>query len=108
MPVNTSKVRPPTWTGASGEMAVLVSRGEPNRSDLQMEQAVAEQVQMYLVHHASWVGANPVLIALSVQLIAEDYITDQLGTRKVALTREHLLAYVQVAKAKLTEAGSGE
>lgn len=100
---NTSKVKDPVWTGASGETAILVSRGEPNRTDLQMEQAVADQARRYLTgftrdHH----GISDVALALMVQLIAKDYITPA-GTRLVALDREHVVAYAKVAKKRLGE-----
>jgi hypothetical protein len=94
-------MRTPTWTGADGEMAVIVSRGDPRRSDLQMEQAVAGQLRDYLMHHGK--GQHPpTLLALITQLIAKDYITPD-GSQQVTLTREHLLAYVQVARERLGE-----
>lgn len=105
-PVNVSYVVPPKWTGANGEIAILVSRGEPRRTNLQMEQAVAAQVQDYLLHYGSR-KASPVLIALATQLIAGDYITP-VGSQHVTLTREHLLAYAQVARKDLGEAAKGE
>jgi hypothetical protein len=85
-------------------MAILVSRGEPRRSDLQMEQAVAGQVQDYLLHYgkATFKTVTPVLIALTTQLIAEDYISP-VGSQYVRLTREHLFAFAQVARTRLGE-----
>lgn len=100
-PVNVSHVVPPKWAGANGEIAILVSRGEPRRTNLQMEQAVAAQVQDYLLHYGDR-KASPVLIALATQLIAEDHITPD-GKQAVALTREHLFAYAQVARKSLGE-----
>lgn len=103
MAENTSKVKYPDWTGADGEIAILVSRGEPNRTDLQMEQAVADQAMRYLRSHTrDHHGISDVALALMVQLIAKDYITPP-GTRLVALDREHVLAYANVAKKRLGE-----
>lgn len=92
-------MRRPLWTGAAGEMAVVVARGEPRRSDLEMEQAVAGQARDYLLHYCR-VRVTDVLVAVTVQLIAEDYITPD-GSQGVTLTREHLLAFVKVAKEKV-------
>lgn len=104
---NTSKVKAPTWTGASGEIAILVSRGEPNRTDLQMEQAVADQAMRYLRSHTrDHHGISDVALALMVQLIAKDYITPP-GSRLVALDREHVLAFAKVARKRLRELEAG-
>lgn len=99
-------VRRPLWAGAAGEMAVVVSRGEPRRSDLQMEQAVAGQVRDYLLHY-SRVKVTDVLVAVTVQLIAQDYITPD-GSQGVTLTREHLLAFAKVAKEKVSTLMEGQ
>jgi hypothetical protein len=93
--VNQSKVKNPSWTGADGEYAVVVSRGEPNRTDLQMEQAAARQIEQYLPHYTK-VKPDQLVVALAVQLIAKDYIIPP-GSRTLALTREHLLKYIEVA-----------
>lgn len=103
---NISTVKDPKWTGAVGETAILVSRGEPNRSNLQMEQAVADQARRYLAQFSQNHTDAPsdVVLALAVQLIATDYIKPP-GIRTLRLTREHLLKYVEVAEKKLKEIG---
>lgn len=100
--VNASKVRNPKWTGDKYEYAVVVSRGEPRRTDKQMFDAVHEQATRYLVlyePHVFSVGA----VAQAMALIARDHIFRQ-GAQGVALTRAHLVRYVEVAANPLQEA----
>lgn len=89
-------------------MAVVVSRGEPRRTNLQMEQAVADQARRYLAQHTTVrASTSGLAISVAVQLIAEDHINDE-GAQAVMLTREHLLAYVKVARSRLGEVRKGE
>lgn len=82
-------------------MAVVVSRGEPRRDNLQMEQAVAEQIRGY--RSAGFVtDVDDMDLARAVQLIAEDYITP-VGSQAVVLNREHLLHYLWMGRQKVDE-----
>lgn len=95
-PVNTSAVKDPKWTGREGEPAVVVSRGEPRRSDQQVYDVVLHQATEYVTHH-SGVPAPAHVIKAAVDLIAEGYIF-KLGSQSVVLMREHLLRYVEIAR----------
>lgn len=104
--MNTELVQNPSWTGRAGEYAIIVGRGEPARTDLQMEQAVAKQMRDYVLHYTS-ARPSDVVFALTTQLIARDYIAPA-GLRTVTLTRELLLDLVAVAQANLGELEAGD
>lgn len=106
MDVNTSPVPNPQWTGAPGECAIVVSRGEPRRTDIQMELAVAEQMRNYLLHFTDE-KPSELLLAITTQLIAEDGITP-VGRQNVELTREHVLAYLVWGRKRLSELEAGD
>lgn len=101
-PRNSSQVRRPRWTGQPGEVAVLVTRGEPRRDDGQVEAAVRGQVQDYLATHTDRQLDGGQLAAV-VYLIVKDHVWP-VGAQRVLLDREHLLAYVDTALARLAEA----
>lgn len=98
---NVSSVRDPKWTGADGEYAVVVGRGEPRRSDEQLREIVGDQVERYMTQFGDKQYTVQVL-DLTVDLIAHDYI-DPVGSQSVMLTREHLFAFVRLAMGKLME-----
>lgn len=100
-------MRDPNWTGVDGETAIAVSRGEPRRSDVEMQQAVFDQIQRYLAGLAAEVAAGDFVVSMTSQLIAQDHIEPD-GAQGVWLTREHLLKYVEVARTKLTERATVE
>jgi hypothetical protein len=87
-------VRHPKWTGVAGEWAVVVSRGEPHRSNVAMRALVALQVTRYLREY----GGDPevAVVGRVLDLITRDCI-EVVGSQGVLLTREHLLKYVEVA-----------
>lgn len=100
--VNTSTVRDPKWTGVDGEYAIVVSRGEPRRTDEEMRAAVLVQIGRYQRDHADH-GRAAIGRALTygearraADLIAADYINGP-GMQGVALTREHLFKYLVIA-----------
>lgn len=99
---NSSDVKDPKWTGQEGPhgWVVGVSRGEPRRTNGQMQQAVYGQVQRYL--ELIDMEVSDVARALAVQLIAKDHI-DPPGSQDVRLQRFHLLLYVGKATAALGE-----
>lgn len=99
--VNTAKVKDPQWAGRDGEYAIIVPRGEPRRTDLQMEQAVADQARRYLARTKHRPPSDLVL-AIAVQLIAKDYITP-VGSQGVRLTNKHLDLFVKAAAKKVGE-----
>lgn len=100
VPVNVSKVRDPAWNREDG-MALVVSRGEPRRSNLQVQQAAADQARRYLDGYTD-LQVSDIALALTVQLIAADHI-DPPGKQMLALPREHFLLYVAAAQRKLGE-----
>jgi hypothetical protein len=101
-PHNTSAVKDPKWTGEESDSAfvIVVSRGEPRRSNGQMQQGVYGQVRRYL--ELTKVEVSEVGAALAVQLIANDYI-DPVGSQGVMLTRKSLRLYVEKAQGVLGE-----
>lgn len=99
---NVSDVRDPKWTGGEGEWAIAVSRGEPRRSDIQMEVAVAGQARRYLSKYDG-LDMGDVNIAFAARLIAVDHIEPE-GKQGVQLTNTHLRAYVDEARKRLTAA----
>ncbi len=103
MPVNNATARDPKWTGKEGETAVLVSRGEPSRTDVQMQQVAYSQIERYLAQYTEVENQSPLLTSLTSQLIAQDHIKP--GVRTLHLNREHLLAYVGLAQQKIEQLG---
>lgn len=96
-PVNVSKVKDPKWSGRDKEIAVLVSRGEPRRTNEQMVRAVVGQVERYLLGYVDeFDGTNLDMVERAVELIAKDYI-HPVGSGRVWLQREHLLLFVRAA-----------
>lgn len=100
-PGNGSKVADPKWKGLDEEYAIVVARGEPRRSNLQMEQAVAGQARRYLGQFTHKPPSDLVL-ALAVRLIAESYIDPQ-GSQGVTLTNKHLRLFVDKAAKQIGE-----
>ena len=99
----TAQVKDPKWTGADGEMAIVVSRGEPRRTDVQMQRAVYGQISRYLAGHTE-LDVSDFAISMTSQLIAQDYIEPE-GSQGVMLNREHLIGYVALAQRKLNQLG---
>lgn len=95
-PVNTAKVRNPRWTGLAGEMAIIVSRGEPRRTNEQVFEAVMGQVADYLADFTDE-DATAELVEATCELIAKDYIEPE-GSQGVFQTRESLLLFVGRAR----------
>lgn len=94
---NTAAVRDPHWTGAPGETAIAVSRGEPRRTDRQMTDAVTAQTDRYLTAHGDLEPLTVALITETVRMITADHITPT-GSQSITLTREHLHAYAAAAR----------
>lgn len=99
-PVNVSQARDPKWTGAEGEYAVIVSRGEPRRTDEQVYDVVRGQIERYLLGFTDDFDGDLEVVYGATELIAQDYIYP-LGSQGVRLQRESILKYVQTAKQKL-------
>lgn len=104
-PRNNSEPRRPHWTGKDGEWAIIVSRGEPRRSNLDMERTVARMTENYLAFLHKPV--DRLVLALGVQLIAIDHITP-VGSQGVMLKKEHLRAYLDLAKKQVGTIKKGE
>lgn len=86
---NTSEHRSPRWTGGAGEWAIVVSRGEPARTDAQVAEIVRQQVRDYL---RTWASAVADLV--DVDAVAEWAVHDHVRPGAgVVLSREHLLRY---------------
>lgn len=100
---NVSAIRDPNWTGDPNEYVIVVSRGEPRRTDTQMQQGVYSQATRYVKEFLAELAVSDVALALAVQLIANDYITPG-GAQQVTLSRSHFLAFLDVAQKKLNEA----
>jgi hypothetical protein len=99
---NNSRVRRPKWTGTDGECAVVVSRGEPRRTDREMWRWLDDQVHAYLAAHGDEQDAG--VAAAAAQLIMADRVWPE-GSQGVFLTREHVLAYAVQAREKLATNG---
>lgn len=96
-PVNVSKVRDPKWTGKGNELVVMVSRGEPRRTNEQMIEAVSGQIERYLLgFQDEFDGSDPDLIGRAVEMIAKDYIYHA-GAGSVWFLRDHLMLFVRKA-----------
>lgn len=96
---NVGKVRDPNWTGQGNEIAVMVSRGEPRRTDEQMVDAISSQIERYLLGYQNEVDATDlVMIGRVVDLIAADYVYGGSGgSGSVWFFRDHLMKYVRLA-----------
>lgn len=92
---NTSKAADPKWSGADDEWALFVSRGEPNRTDEQMTEVMIGQVTRYLAGYTDVTDVDPERLA---RFIAEDHVG--IGVRRVLISRDHLLKYVEVLRAR--------
>ena len=101
MAYNISEVRDPKWTGVGNEIAVSVSRGEPRRTDEQMIEAIASQIQRYLLGYQDEFDATDLeLINRTVALIAETYIHPD-GSGFVWFYRDHLFKFIRRAAEEL-------
>lgn len=100
-PVNTAKVKDPKWEGRDEEYAIIVPRGDPRRTDLQMEQVVADQARRYLAQ-TKHKPPSDLVLAIAVQLIAADYITP-VGSQGVRLANKHLDLFLKEASKKVQE-----
>lgn len=94
---NASRVRRPKWTGRPGEYAIVVSAGEPSRTAQEVAVWVADQITAYLAEHTEIRLDQDTEVALVQRIVEEHY---GLGRSLVALTREHLLAYVALITPK--------
>lgn len=93
---NTSKVKDPKWT-AEDELAypIVVSRGEPRRSDEQMYDAVKDQISGY--REALGTPISDEHAHLAAAAIALDYVYKP-GAQGVILTREQVRIYLAHAE----------
>lgn len=96
--VNTSRVKDPKWTGVGNEIVVSVSRGEPRRSDEQMVEAIAGQIERFLLEHGTdeFDGTDLELINRAVESIAETYVYRP-GSTFVWFYRDHLFLFLRKA-----------
>lgn len=95
--VNNSAVKDPKWTGVGNEIVVSVGRGEPRRNDDQMKEAVAGQIERYLLAFGEeFDGTDLELINRTVELIAETYI-DGPASNFVWFYRDHLMLFLRKA-----------
>lgn len=86
----------PRWTGANNEWPILISRGEPRRTDEQMVAALSDDVTGYLAGYTDE-DLTSDEVRRVVDLIAEDYVYPR-GSQGLQLQRDHLLAYVRVMR----------
>lgn len=86
------------WSGKPGEFALLGGVGEPVRTWADMRWALAEQLKRYLSRFPDPAGAVDDALAEKVAalVVGDHYVVP--GT--VVLTREHVLKYVELARAK--------
>lgn len=66
----------PLWQGVDGEIAVSVNRGEPRRTNLQMQRAVYAQAGAYLERWTD-LQLDMLDLALAVQRISDDLLVDE-------------------------------
>lgn len=98
-PTNISAVSRPNWTGEQMDTAVVVSRGEPRRTDVQMAAAIREQVRDYLATYPPRLPSNAEVAPAVLETVADQVAAElsELPGRNAILFREHLLLYLGVA-----------
>lgn len=94
---NKSEARDPKWTGVGNEIMVNVSRGEPRRTDEQMIEVIAGQIERYLLAFGEeFDGTDLELINATVELIAADHVYGP-GSTFVWFYRDHVYKYMRMA-----------
>jgi hypothetical protein len=104
-PVNTSRVTKPRWMTTDHEpreqfdFVIMVSRGEPRRSDEQMHDGVLEQVRAWQLRFNP---QDPAQVAdLAAAVIAIKHIYPD-GSQSVQVNRDLLDVYLAQARREAT------